>query len=102
MNAIPLSATLLNAIPLKRTVYKNSLKCEENTKSTILLVSRAIKGEIMILPKCVVCGDKKSKFIQKQEENGLLSATLLNNLVIRKQLNAISLSETPILKDILF
>ena len=35
--------------------------CEENTKSIILWVSRAIN---------VVCGDKTSKFIKKQEANG--------------------------------
>ena len=88
------------------------LKCGENTKSTILQVSRAINCGITILSKCVVCDDKKSKFIKKQKVNGLLnavplSATLSNNLVIRKLLSAILLSATllskiPILGDILF
>ena len=73
------------------------LKCGKNTKSTILEVSRAINGGIIILSKCVVSGDKKSKFIKKQKAIGLLSATLFNNLVIRKLLSAI-----PILRDILF
>ena len=78
------------------------LKCGENTKSTILQVSRAINGGIIILSKCVACSDKKSKFIKKQNADGLLNAiplseTLLNNLVIRKLLN-----EIPILRDILF
>ena len=69
------------------------LKCEKkNTKSTILQVSRAINGGIIILSKCVVCGDKKSKFIKKQEANGSL-----NNLVIRKLL-----SKVPIFRHILF
>ena len=54
------------------------LKCEENTKSIILQVSRAINDGIIILSKCVVCGDKKSKLIKKQEANGLL-----NNVVIK-------------------
>ena len=67
------------------------LKYRENTKSTILQVSRAINGGIIILSKCVVFGDKKSKFINKQE------ATLLNNAFIRKLLRKI-----PILRDILF
>ena len=43
------------------------LKCGENTKSTILQVSRAINGGTIILSKCVVCGDKKSKFIKNSE-----------------------------------
>ena len=72
------------------------LKCGENTKIIILQVSRAINNGIIILSKCVVCGDKKSKFIKKQEASGLLSATLLNNLVIRKLLNKI-----PVPRDIL-
>ena len=59
------------------------LKCGENTKSIILRVSKHINRVIIILSKCVVCGYKKSKFIKKQEANGLLSATLLNNLVIK-------------------
>ena len=67
------------------------LKCRENTKSIILQVSRAINNGIIILSKCVVCDNKKSKFIKKQEANGLL-----NNLFIKKFLSA-----TP-LRDILF
>ena len=68
------------------------LKCGENTKSIILQVSRAINDGIIILSKCAVCGDKKSKFIKKQEAKGLL-----NNLVIKTFLGKI-----PILRDILF
>ena len=66
------------------------LKCGENKKN-ILQVSRAINGG-MIISKCAVCGDKKSKFIKKQEAKGLLS-----NLVIRTLL-----SKIPILRGILF
>ena len=68
------------------------LKCEEDTKSIILQISRAINSVIIILSKCVVCGDKNSKFIKKQEAKGLL-----NNLVIRT-----FLSKVRVLKDILF
>ena len=28
----------------------------------------------MLLPKCAVCGSKKSKFIKRQEASGLLSS----------------------------
>ena len=69
-----------------------SLKCGENTKNIILQVSRTTNSGIIILSKCAVCGDKKLKFIKKQEAKGLL-----NNLVIRKLL-----SKIPILRDILF
>ena len=68
------------------------LKCGENTKSIILQVSRTINGGIIILSKCVVCGDKKSKFIKEQEARGLL-----NNLVIKELL-----SKIPILRDNLY
>ena len=60
------------------------LKCGENTKNIIFQVSKAINSGIMILTKCAVCGDKKSKFIKEQEAKGLL-----NNLVIRKLLSKI-------------
>ena len=46
----------------------------------------------MVLPKCAVCGSKKSRFIKNQEANGLLS-----NLV-----NKTPLSKVPISGDILF
>ena len=46
---------------------------------------------MIVLSKCVVCGDKKSKFVKKQE------ATLLNCAFIRKLL-----SEIPLFRDILF
>ena len=46
----------------------------------------------MILSKCAICGNKKSKFIKKQEGKGLLS-----KLGIKAPL-----SEIPILGDVLF
>ena len=68
------------------------LKCGENTKKIILQVSRSINSGIIIISKCALFGDRKSKYIKKQEAKGLL-----NNLVIRK-----ILSKIPILRDILF
>ena len=46
----------------------------------------------MMLSKSAVCGSKKSKFIKKQEESGILSG-----VCIRTPLNKI-----PVLDDILF
>ena len=46
----------------------------------------------MILPKCVICGNKKSRSIKEQEAKGLLS-----NLGIRTPL-----SKIPLLVDIFF
>ena len=55
-------------------------------------VYAASNGRTMILPKCPICGSKKSKFIKKQEANALLS-----NLSIRTPLSRILL-----LGDVLF
>ena len=46
----------------------------------------------MVLSKCVICGNIKSKFIKNQEAKGLLS-----NLAIKTPL-----IKVPILGDILF
>ena len=67
------------------------LKCGENTK-TLFYRFQELYGGIIILSKWAVCGDKKLKFIRKQEAKGLL-----NNLVIKTLL-----SKIPILRDILF
>ena len=46
----------------------------------------------MVLSKCAICSNKKSRFIKNQEAKGLLS-----NLGIRA-----TLSKVPILGDVLF
>ena len=43
------------------------LKCGENTKSIIPVVSKGINGGTIILSKCAVCNSKKARFIKKQE-----------------------------------
>ena len=68
------------------------LKCKKHTKNIIPHVSSTSNGKMMILSKCAICSSKKSKFINKQEANGLLS-----NLGIET-----SLSKIPVLGDILF
>ena len=55
-------------------------------------VTETKNGRAVILSQYDVCGSKKSRFITKQEANGLVS-----NLGIRK-----SLSKIPLLVDILF
>ena len=68
------------------------LKCKRYTENTDPQVSSASNGRIMILSKCVICNNKKSKFIKNQEAKGLLS-----NLGIKTPL-----SKIPILGDTLF
>ena len=49
------------------------LKCKKNTESKNPKVARSKNRRIMLLSKCTVCDDKKSKFIKEQEVRGLIS-----------------------------
>ena len=68
------------------------LKCRKNPENLNSRVSKTSNGRTMVLPKCAICGSKKSRFIKNQEAKGLLS-----NLGVRTPL-----SKVPILGDILF
>ena len=68
------------------------LKCRKNPENLNSRVSKTSNGRTMILPKCAICGSKKSRFIKKPEASGILS-----NLGIKTPLNRI-----PLLGDILF
>ena len=46
----------------------------------------------MLLPKCAICGSKKSRFMKEQEAKGILSSLSFKIL----------LSKIPLLGDILF
>ena len=68
------------------------LKCKKNTGSINPKDSKTTNGKAMILLKCAIYGNKKSKFIKEQQAKGLLS-----NLGIRTPL-----SNIPLLGDIIF
>ena len=68
------------------------LKCRKNTENINPSVSSTSNGKAMILSKCSICGNKKSRFIKNQEAKGLLS-----NLGLRKPLRKV-----PKLVDMLF
>ena len=68
------------------------LKCKKFTKSIDPKVSSTSNNMLIILSKCVICGNKKSKFITHQKAEGLLSKS-----GIKTPLNKIQ-----ILGDILF
>ena len=73
---------------------KNSscyLKCWKNTESINSRISKTNNGKTMILSKCAICGNKRSRFIKKQEISGILT-----NLGLKTPLNKI-----PLLGDIL-
>ena len=68
------------------------LKCTKNTESKNARVSKHKNGRIMLLSKCAVCDNKKSKFIKEQE-----SSRLLSSLGIKT-----SLSKIPLVCHLLF
>ena len=68
------------------------VRCKKYTKNINPRVLNTSNGKTMILSKCVKCGNKKSRFIIKQETSGILS-----NLGLRTPLNKV-----PLLGDILF
>ena len=79
----------------KNNMYKmksQCLKCRKDTKNIDPKVSGSSNGWVMILSKCAICGNKKSKFIKNQEAKGLLSKLGIKT----------PLSKLPILGDILF
>ena len=68
------------------------LKCKKSTKHVDPKLFGTSNGKSMILSKCAICSNKKSRFIKNQEAKGLLG-----NLGIKTPLNKV-----PILGDILF
>ena len=46
------------------------LKWEENAKSIILQISRAINGGMIILSKRGVCGDKNQNLLKNKKQMG--------------------------------
>ena len=68
------------------------LNCKKYTKNINPQVSSTSNGKMMILSKCAICGNKKSKFINKQEAKGLLSKSGIKT----------AFSKLPILGGILF
>ena len=48
-------------------------KCRKDTENINLTVSNTSNGKTMILPKCAICGSKKSILIKNQQAKGLLS-----------------------------
>ena len=62
------------------------LSSKKDTKNINPKVARTKNNRLMMLPKCVICNNKISRFIKEQEARGLLS-----NLGIRTPLSKILL-----------
>ena len=50
------------------------LVCKRKTGNIDPNAVRKSKGRLMVLSKCPVCGNKKSRFVKKQEACGILSS----------------------------
>ena len=68
------------------------LECKENTENLEALMGKTKNYRIVLSSKCNVCGNRKSRFMNKQEAKGLLS-----KLGIRT-----SLRDIPVPGDLLF
>ena len=62
------------------------LKCKTNTDSIDPKIFKTKNNRLLMQSKCSVCGTKKSRFVKKQDANGLLS-----NLGIKTPLTKIPL-----------
>ena len=67
-------------------------KCRKNTENLNSKIFKTKSDRLIMQSKCVDCGIKKSRFVQKQEAKGLLS-----NLSLK-----IRLSKIPLSGDIFF
>ena len=60
--------------------------CKKNTDNINSKVVKTKNGKLMLMSKCSICGNKKSRFMKEQEGKGLWS-----NLGIRTPLSKIPL-----------
>ena len=63
-----------------------SVKCGKNTENINSKIFKTKNNRLIMLSKWPVCGIKKSRFVEEQEEKGLLS-----NLGIKTPLSKIPL-----------
>ena len=50
------------------------LKCKNSTENINPRVSKTSNNKTMLLSICAICDSEKSRFIKKQEANGILSS----------------------------
>ena len=59
------------------------LKCRKNKESRNPKVGKTKNGRIMLLSKCEVCSNKRSKFIKENKASGLLSSLGIETSLIK-------------------
>ena len=73
-------------------MLSNCLVCKKTKENKDVKMIKTKNNRLMLSSKCIICGNKKSRSIKKQEDKGLLS-----NIGIKTLLSKISL-----LGDLLF
>ena len=58
------------------------MKCRKKTESENPKVARKKNGRVILLSKCAVFDNKKSKFIKEQEASGLLSTLRIKTCLV--------------------
>ena len=66
------------------------LVCKKDTENEDAKMIKTKNGRVILSSECVVCGNKKSRFIKEQEASGILSSV------------GIRTSKIPLLGDIFF
>ena len=57
----------------KEKMQTYCLVCKKNTENKDAKMVKSKNNRIMLMSKCVVCGNKKSKLVREQDAEGLLS-----------------------------
>ena len=50
------------------------LVCRKNTDNNNSKMTKTKNGRLQLKSQCSICGNKKSRFVKKQEANGILSS----------------------------
>ena len=51
-----------------------SLVCRKNTDNVNSKMVKTTNGRLQLKSQCSICGNKKSRFVKKQEPKGILSS----------------------------
>ena len=61
------------------------LVCKENTENKDVKMIKTKNNRLMLSSKCIICGNKKSRFMKKQKaKEGLLSNLGIKTVKFRK------------------
>ena len=54
-------------------MFTYCLKCKRNTKNIDSKMLETKNGRLMLLSKCAICDNKKSRFMKEQDAKGFLN-----------------------------